>query len=83
MSSPVTPNRPTNNTTCPGAPRKSRPTLAKLDLSNCHFGTARRRLSECSPNEVLSKEEQEIERNAFADPIAYVAAREARKARKE
>jgi len=83
MSSFVTPKRPTNNKTCPDAPCKSRPD--NLDLSNCHFGLVPCRLfyDECSPNEVLSKEAQEIERNAFADPIAYMAAREARKAQKE
>ena len=76
MSSPVTPNRPTNNTTCPGAPRnKQRP--ANLDLS----GLAPRRLfsGECSPCRILDEEEMKRERNAFADPIAYVVAREALK----
>jgi hypothetical protein len=54
---------------------------AKLDLSNCHFDLAPRRLfsGECSPNRILNNEELEIERNAFADPIAYVAARNAQK----
>jgi hypothetical protein len=86
MSSPVTPPRPTNNTTCPGAPhRKQRP--ANLDLSNCHFGLAPRRLdfapnSPCTPNRVLTQVQEEFERTAFADPIGYSLVKAVQKALK-